>query len=104
MLREKMAKQIYIWKTKGVVIDWIEWEKVDEWVKEVYRKEADQIHKEYVAWFKQEIEKLGVIRDEKIEQAKEKWYKRPMIDNTKWEAFLAQAQLQDIKDKVRMME
>lgn len=103
MLREKIAKQIYIWKTKGVVIDWIEWEKVDEWVKEVYRKEADQI----LTLFRAEIEKLGVISDKKITKA---IINIPDVVGVcvtlrDEERAVAQAQLQDSKDTLlRRME
>lgn len=43
--REKVAKQIYWWKCKGVAVDFIVWDKLSERTKEWYRKDADQLHK-----------------------------------------------------------
>lgn len=106
-LREKAAQEIASWCAREddfIGVRYEKWEQLKPIAKEKFLSLADQIHKEYTAWFREEIEKLKPLEPDEIDVLVQQhgWARiaAEALKVLQGYRLVAQVQLDDIKKKL----
>lgn len=107
-LREKIAKLLLQqeFNTDDEMTN-RDWERMDEQGRDDWLKDANQILTLFQTWLKEQVDGLEVMRDEELYEMGWRQYpdKSGIPLETQKRRAIAQAQLQDVKDKLlRRME